>query len=467
MAYHNNPRLAGNEACVFNVDAATVHSSSTFTNTNIQQPDYPEWNTGSSSKEGYNENGSGENYQVKSRDPYGRTCVIWEARNNDVGSNADGGWEGLYYNIDRTKKYRFTYFFKPVRGGTNGITTNGYLYFGLYAANASSSDRVHHYNGTGSQGNPYFAYPAINYSGFNQNEWYMVIAYVLPDGTGANAGLESDIGFYRMCEGSDATAFNANSGNFGRQGYWADDTTRVRTRNYLYYSTTPDAKVHWFAPRIDVCEGNEPTVAEMLTAPQDWWHDSSRNAINLKAQFSSAGSPAFTTSNGAKCFDFDGTNWFQGPNDTSLDNNTLTIQAWVKTDATTQNGFIFEKGAVNTQYALFQEGANFTFRTVVSSSYDSLTFATADYMNTSTWYMITATYDGGYKKMYVNTTERASSSYPSKTLDTNTYGVNVGRHSTGYYYNGKIGAVRVYNRALTVNEITQNFNTHKARYGLA
>ena len=61
MAYHNNPRLAGNEACVFNVDAATVHSSSTFTNTNIQQPDYPEWNTGSSSKEGYNENGSGEN----------------------------------------------------------------------------------------------------------------------------------------------------------------------------------------------------------------------------------------------------------------------------------------------------------------------------------------------------------------------------------------------------------------------
>ena len=88
-------------------------------------------------------------------------------------------------------------------------------------------------------------------------------------------------------------------------------------------------------------------------------------------------------------------------------------------------------------------------------------------MNTSTWYMITATYDGGYKKMYVNTTERASTSYANQTLETNTYGVNVGRHSSGYYYNGKIGAVTVYNRALTVNEITQNFNTHKARYGLA
>ena len=465
MAYHNNPRLAGSEACVFNVDAATVHSSSTFTNTNIVQPTYPEWTVGSDSADGYSYVGNaGENYRVKARSPYGNTSVVWECRENDVGSNGDGGWNSSYYNIDKSKKYRYVYFMKMPRGGTNNnIGLNGTLYMGLHAG----SHHLHHYNGTATQSNPYFTYPSQGLGSLYQNVWYMGVFFVLPDGTGANAGLEDGIGWYDMRDGAQATAFNPSSGNLGRQGYWGSSATTARTRNFLYYSTTPNCVVHWWVPRIDVCEGNEPTIAELLTAPQDWWHDSSRNAINLKSRFSSAGAPAFTTSNGAKCFDFDTTNWFQGPNDTSLDNNTLTIQAWVKTDATNQNGFIFEKGAVNTQYALFQEGTNFQFRTRHSSTeYDTLSFATASYMNTSTWYMITATYDGGYKKMYVNTTERASSSYANQTLETNTYGVNVGRHSSGYYYNGKIGAVRVYNRALTTNEIEQNFNAHKTKYGL-
>ena len=34
------------------------------------------------------------------------------------------------------------------------------------------------------------------------------------------------------------------------------------------------------------------------------------------------------------------------------------------------------------------------------------------------------------------------------------------------YYSGNISSMLLYNRALSATEITQNFNTHKSRFGL-
>jgi hypothetical protein len=39
-------------------------------------------------------------------------------------------------------------------------------------------------------------------------------------------------------------------------------------------------------------------------------------------------------------------------------------------------------------------------------------------------------------------------------------------HSTGREFNGKIGAVRIYNRVLSAAEIEQNFNARKNEYGI-
>jgi hypothetical protein len=36
----------------------------------------------------------------------------------------------------------------------------------------------------------------------------------------------------------------------------------------------------------------------------------------------------------------------------------------------------------------------------------------------------------------------------------------------GYYYNGNIGTVKVYNRALSAAEVAQNYNAQKSRFGL-
>lgn len=155
-------------------------------------------------------------------------------------------------------------------------------------------------------------------------------------------------------------------------------------------------------------------------------------------------------------------------NNTILDNQTVTVAAWIKPGALTQNGFIFEKGAVNTQYALFQEGANIVWRTKNANDvpYNNLSVTTASYLSTSSWAYIVGTYITGSKKLYINGA-LVNSNTASGALATNASGSKIGSYNSGaYFFNGSIGVVQVYNRTLDNTEIKQNFNAMKSRYGL-
>ena len=63
---------------------------------------------------------------------------------------------------------------------------------------------------------------------------------------------------------------------------------------------------------------------------------------------------AYVSNNGG-AFDFDGTDDFiLFPDDTNLNLQTLTMESWSYLNTTIQqNGFLFEKGLVNTQYSNF------------------------------------------------------------------------------------------------------------------
>ena len=66
------------------------------------------WATGSGGTGIFNQNGSTvENERVNGTDPWGNSAVVWETRPTGT-SDADGGWTTSYFNIDRTKLYRFT-----------------------------------------------------------------------------------------------------------------------------------------------------------------------------------------------------------------------------------------------------------------------------------------------------------------------------------------------------------------------
>jgi len=76
----------------------------------------------------------------------------------------------------------------------------------------------------------------------------------------------------------------------------------------------------------------------------------------------------------------------------------------VRTNATSQNGFWFEKGTVNSQYSLFQEGGVIQWRQYYTniSSLNNLSTTTASYMTTGVWYQVVGTFTSGSRKLYIN-----------------------------------------------------------------
>jgi hypothetical protein len=168
---------------------------------------------------------------------------------------------------------------------------------------------------------------------------------------------------------------------------------------------------------------------------------------------------------------FNGTSsYIISPENALLNTQTPSVEVWVKTNSLTQNGVWFVKGNINAQYSLFQEGANILWRQNDSTTITSLT-APISNINTTQYAHIVATYTSGARKIYINGVLVASDT-ASFTIPNAGNGVSIGvsgGYSLGspiYYYNGNIAIVKVYNKALSAAEVTQNFNALRGRFSI-
>jgi len=181
-------------------------------------------------------------------------------------------------------------------------------------------------------------------------------------------------------------------------------------------------------------------------------------------------SPTYSSLVGGN-FSFDATNdMVLIEENSALNTQTPSVEVWMKTNATTQNGFWFEKGQVNTQYSLFQEGSGIQWRQKFATGLTNLTTITATYINTSNWYQIVGTFVSGRRRLYINGV-LVNSDTQSGTIETNANGMSIGVYGgfngdRSYYYNGNIAAVKVYNKELSAPEVLQNFNTLRGRFGI-
>ena len=196
------------------------------------------WTVGSGSVSGFSQNGAtSENSREFGTDPFGNSSILWKG-GNDASSNADGGWNSSYYNIDHTETYRFTVWLKK----TN--STNGHSYVGFNANNSGSLRLNDTFNG-----NPYFWYGDLP----QLNKWYLVVAYV--HGSNYNSNLSYG-GIYDPM--SATKVVNITDYKF------ADTATQARHRTYLYYDTNTSDRQFFFAPRMEKVDGNEPPIADLL-----------------------------------------------------------------------------------------------------------------------------------------------------------------------------------------------------------
>ena len=87
--------------------------------------------------------------------------------------------------------------------------------------------------------------------------------------------------------------------------------------------------------------------------------------------------------------------------------------------------------------------------------------------STSKYYHIVVTFDGTSAKIYVdgsNTTTTTTSSTANVSSASN---VSIGKvYSSDRFFDGNIPVLKVYNRALSADEITKNYNSYKTRFTL-
>jgi concanavalin A-like lectin/glucanase superfamily protein/uncharacterized protein DUF2341 len=134
--------------------------------------------------------------------------------------------------------------------------------------------------------------------------------------------------------------------------------------------------------------------------------------------------------------------------------DTITLSAWVNTDIADSSNYIFISKDSDAYYLAITNG-NVRFRSLDLSS-DTTTGETT--LSTDTWYHLAATYDGKTVKVYVNgeidDTEVSSGSMSDGSND-----VQIGSFTgTGNFFNGTIDEVRIYNRALSPQEIKDLYN---------
>lgn len=210
------------------------------------------WTTGSGGFSGYGQNGNtGENERVIDYNPFGVQSVVWETRASGDG-NADGGWNSDSISIDRTKLYRFSVWVRRTSstgGGTFYLGTGGGAEC-PYALGTSSAmcNPYWHCGGTGS---------------LTQNQWYLVVGHIFPNSyTSTNA--HPDTGFWTTAAGGTKVGGINQCNISGGDLKWGASSDSTLHRTYHYYCGDSTTRLQFWNPRIDLCDGTQPTVMALL-----------------------------------------------------------------------------------------------------------------------------------------------------------------------------------------------------------
>ena len=174
-----------------------------------------------------------ENSRVWGDGPQGKRVILWRGKPSGD-SEGDGGWTSGQFNINHANMYRFTVWLKK----TNSFTGNSYL----------GCNNVLNLNGVVNS-NAYFWFGKLP----QLNRWYLVVGYI------HGSGDESTISYGGVYDG--VTGIKVINGTDFK---FAVGTTTTNHRSYLFYDTNVDDEQFFYAPRVDVINGDEPSLASLL-----------------------------------------------------------------------------------------------------------------------------------------------------------------------------------------------------------
>ena len=452
MATSGGPDIE-RDGLVLSLDGASRRSTLKATQVNNILPDPGNWSTGTGGQSGYGSNGSSseQNRVSVTNDPWGRNSITWRTT-PDSTSGADGGWNSSYYSIDTNYTYRYSMWVRRYTSGTGGT-----FYMGM------NPNPIRNDNGA-SQGNPYFTYPSI--ASLTQNQWYLVVAHVFHEGY--TGGRHPESGWYE----NGVKISDKSYGNVGSLDVrWASGTTSARHRAYHYYTTNVNSGIEFAYPRVDKIDGKEPSISEMINRGESGWLNlvgDGNGEVDNGLQYASKGVES--------SFNFDGT-------DDSIDlgteepftllNKTATWEAVVKFDSSNANGAIitrWENGVGQTWWFGRYNANRIHLALILGGGYNAF-YSDSSMTNTTKYYHIAAVLNGTSLKFFLDGELNGNRTVNTNTWDTNpsgTHSTRIGAQNGGSasLHNGEIPIVKLYDRALSADEIQQNYNAYKNRFNM-
>lgn len=440
MSLNHNPAIVTN-GLVLSLDATNrksfIAAKPSLINTNS-------WTVGSGSVAGYGMNGNtGENTRLYDTDPWGNQSIVWGTYASGD-SGADGGWNSDFFNIDRTRLYRFSVWVRRTSS-----TSSGTFYFGTGAGGA---DVVRTDNST-TINNAYWE--CTGTSALTQNQWYLVCGHIYPYNT-TYTGRHPNSGYFTVSGGT-TMAMTINGCNIGQDLKWDAASVSSYHRTYHFYCSDATTRLQFANPRVDICDGLEPSISDLLTNGFSIWKDLSGNGITGNI----VKSPVYA--NGGLTFNDNASgNVVDCGNPTALQlSKSITIDAWVKPAAYSSVGNIVAKNGNSAYRFRLDSTAGGLWWYVSGNAIQGGSVAL------NTWAHVVVTGDAGGLNAYINGVSVATTTSRYLPTDTVSGNVYVGAISPGSEtFNGVITTVKIYNRALSAIEIKQNFNALRGRYGL-
>ena len=448
---------------------------------------YADWTVDTTGSQGnFTRNGDDEeNSIISAPDPFGKEDVkIWKCTPGAV-SDADGGWNHDF-TCDDKKRYRMSVFIK--RNNSAGTT-----YLGCYScktlAGATDSNPYFHANDPPSYG-----------------DWYLWVGLLHPsDYTGGDTGVS---GVYNM-DGTrvvEGTEFKMT----------ADELTQ-RHRSYLYYCTDITTRQYFAYPRVDVVDGNEPTIMDLVNGLDSRLYDDLADMVTTNdyplriketnevvsdgtssTTISSSGvdislidevGPTFglvawwnfNEGSGLIAYDVSG----NANNGTLANSPTWVggINGWAlnfggsEASVSIPNSSLFDFGTGDFSFSSWVKPSSVTTLNTIAEIglytagilirpnggylqvYIQSTGYTSQFpfsMVAGNWYHVIVLRDNSSLKVFINTIQSGTSPTSTDNIAVNSVGY-IGRssHTTAQNFLGIIDDVRIYNRALSVAEIEQ------------
>ena len=248
--------------------------------------------------------------------------------------------------------------------------------------------------------------------------------------------------------------------------------------SYFFDGTVDNVKIYNYArtQKQIIEDMNAGTPASSNKSPIAYWkfdegsgtttNNSGNGGSTFNTIFATGSSAPTWTNDGksGKALNFDGvSNYALANSDPAYNLQEMTISAWVKPDSVDKTGPIV--GNVFGwwyRYGIFISGGTYT--ALFRSTGGTWTLSSSVSSSPNNWDYVAVSYKDGTAKIYVNGKLRNSGTFTYAPLTQSSSTIMFGTHSISAndWFKGSLDEVKIYNYALTDEEIKQDYNAGSA-----